>query len=124
MTKAQLALGVLGALAWPVTTISLALLFKQQVAAILERITHASLPGGVSFDFGQEAAAAKALSEKTEGRPTPADRKVFPAIPLTQANARMISLGLRPSPSGLDMSYCRSLANQDPNVALAGLRIE
>jgi len=36
----------------------------------------------------------------------------------------MIHLGLRPSPSGLDMSYYRSLADQDPNVTLAGLRIE
>ena len=36
----------------------------------------------------------------------------------------MLQLGLRPSPSGLDMSYYRSLADQDPNLALAGLRIE
>jgi hypothetical protein len=45
-------------------------------------------------------------------------------IPLTEANARMISLGLQPSPSGLDMEYYRVLASQDPNIALAGLRIE
>jgi hypothetical protein len=36
----------------------------------------------------------------------------------------MIQLGLRPSPSGLDMAYYRKFAEQDPNVALAGLRIE
>ena len=37
---------------------------------------------------------------------------------------RLIKLGLRPSPSGLDLAYYRRLAEQDPNVALAGLRIE
>ena len=47
-----------------------------------------------------------------------------PSIPMTEANARLIKLGLRPSPSGLDMSYYRSLAAQDPALALAGLRIE
>ena len=46
------------------------------------------------------------------------------SIPLTEANARIIKLGLRPSPSGLDMDYYRKLASQDPTLALAGLRIE
>ena len=44
--------------------------------------------------------------------------------PLTEANARLLALGLQPSPSGLDMSYYRRLAEQDPNLSLAGLRIE
>ena len=43
---------------------------------------------------------------------------------MTEANARMIKLGLQPSPSGLDMAYYRNIAAQDPNLALAGLRIE
>jgi hypothetical protein len=36
----------------------------------------------------------------------------------------MIQLGLRPSPSGLDLSYYREIAERDPILALAGLRIE
>lgn len=36
----------------------------------------------------------------------------------------MLDLGLRPTPSGLDMNYYRKLADTDPNIALAGLRIE
>ncbi len=36
----------------------------------------------------------------------------------------MIQLGLRPSPSGLDLSYYREIADRDPILALAGLRIE
>jgi hypothetical protein len=36
----------------------------------------------------------------------------------------MISLGLKPTSSGLDMSYYREIAQSDPTLALAGLRIE
>ena len=36
----------------------------------------------------------------------------------------MINLGLAPSPSGLELSYYRVLAEKDPNLALAGLRME
>jgi hypothetical protein len=45
-------------------------------------------------------------------------------LPVTEANARMLSLGLQPSPSGLEMSRSFDLAQQDPNLALAGLRME
>jgi hypothetical protein len=36
----------------------------------------------------------------------------------------MISLGLKPTSSGLDMSDYREIAESDPTLALAGLRIE
>jgi len=36
----------------------------------------------------------------------------------------MIALGLKPTSSGLDMSYYREIAQSDPTLALAGLRIE
>lgn len=36
----------------------------------------------------------------------------------------MLNLGLSPSPSGLELSYYRNLIEQDPTIALAGLRIE
>jgi len=95
------------------------------MVALLQRIRHAELPGGVGIDLDREIKEGKALSAKVQEQPVPVDKqRGRPAIPLTEANARMLHLGLRPSPSGLDMSYYRSLADQDPNVALAGLRIE
>ena len=95
------------------------------MVALLQRIRHADLPGGVGIDLDQEIKEAKALSAKVQEQPVPADKqRGRPTIPLTEANSRMLQLGLRPSPSGLDMSYYRSLADQDPNLALAGLRIE
>ena len=36
----------------------------------------------------------------------------------------MLELGLRPSFSGLDMSYYREFADEDANLALAGLQME
>lgn len=36
----------------------------------------------------------------------------------------MTALGLQPSPSGLDLGYYRALIEQDPNIGLAGLRME
>ncbi|MFG6101461.1 hypothetical protein U2F10_04365 [Leptothoe sp. EHU-05/26/07-4] len=36
----------------------------------------------------------------------------------------MIKLGLQPSPSGLNVNYYRDLVEDDPNLALAGLRLE
>jgi hypothetical protein len=117
---ARLVLEYLKALAWPLVALAIAMLFRHEVRALLARMRKAALPGGVSLDFEEEIKEAKLLSEKVES----AVKEKRPSIPLSDANARMLQLGLRPSPSGLDISYYRDLANQDPNLALAGLRIE
>jgi hypothetical protein len=124
MEIAKLVLEFVKALAWPTVTITAFLVFKKELRALISRVRHADLPGGITLDFPHEIAEAKRLSEKVESAAAPTNRKAGPAIPLTEANARMIQLGLRPSPSGLDMSYYRNLAQQDPTLALAGLRIE
>jgi hypothetical protein len=124
MEIANLVLEYIRALVWPAVAITASLLFRKQIDALLARLRHADLPGGVSIDLQEQIAEAKELSSKVQSTPSPPERKRGPSIPLTEANARMIHLGLRPSTSGLDMSYHRQLAEQDPNVALAGLRIE
>jgi hypothetical protein len=125
MEVAKLVIEFVRVLIWPLTVVGLLLLFRRQVLALLDRIRHAELPGGFGVDLGQEIKEAKALSAKVQEQPIPPERqRGRPAIPMTEANARMLQLELRPSPSGLDMSYYRTLAEQDPNVALAGLRIE
>lgn len=124
MEIANLVLEFVKALAWPVVAMAAVMVFKAELRSLISRVRHADLPGGIALDFPHEIAEAKKLSERVESTPAPLDRKPGPAIPLTEANARMIQLGLRPSPSGLDMSYYRNLAQQDPTLALAGLRIE
>lgn len=124
MDLAKLILEYIKVLAWPITTIILVVAFRTSLTAILARLRKAGLPGGVSIDFQEEIQRAKELSRQVEALPAPADRRRTPAIPLTEANARMISLGLQPVSSGLDMSYYLEIAQTDPTLALAGLRIE
>lgn len=128
MEIAKLILEYIKALAWPGVTITIILIFKAQISRIIGRLSKANLPGGVTFDFNQEIKEAETLSKQVaqekDKLSIPEHKKQLPSIPLTEANARMISLGLQPSPSGLDMSYYRNIAKDDPTVALAGLRME
>ena len=124
MEVAELVLEYIRVLIWPAVAVTACIVFRGQLVALLKRIRHAELPGGVALDLEQEIREVKALSEKVKNEPSPQEKKHGPAIPLTEANARMIQLGLQPTPSGLDMAYYRNLAEQDTNVALSGLRIE
>src|SRR5262245_31739012 len=124
MDIARLVLEYLRVLVWPAVVVTACLVFRGQLSSMLNRIRHAQLPGGVAVDLDQQISEVKALSAKVQEEPGPQNAKGTPSIPLTEANARLIQLGMRPSPSGLDMSYYRRLAEQDPNLALAGLRIE
>lgn len=89
---------------------------------MLQRLKGAGLPGGVSLDFDREVRDVQALSRDVANAPP--KKLSTPTLPMTQANARMVTLGLQPSPSGLDMNRYLELARQDPNLALAGLRME
>jgi hypothetical protein len=131
MEVAKLVLEYIKVLIWPLSVILTVLIFRKQVSELVQRIRHAELPGGVTIDLDQEIKEAKLLSTKVQeaidAKDTPGGARSEtnrPSIPLTEANTRMLKLGLRPSPSGLDMHYYRRLADQDPNIALAGLRIE
>lgn len=124
MEIAKLVLEYVKALAWPVTVLSLSFYFHSEIKRVLARLRKAVLPGGLSVDLQEEVHEVKELSERVESAALPEDRNRTPGIPQTEANARMIQLGLRPSPSGLDLSYYREIAERDPILALAGLRIE
>jgi hypothetical protein len=121
---ARLVLGYFAALAWPAVTVFGLILFREPIVSILRRLKEAGLPGGVSLNFDQEVRAAEALSRQVAQAPRQPPKRSTPVLPVTQANARLLSLGLQPSPSGLEMSRYSELAQQDPNLALAGLRME
>lgn len=124
MEVAELVLEYIRVLIWPLITLILVLTFRKQIRKVIETLRKADLPGGVSLDFHKDLEEAKLLSENIEMAPPPEKLKDIPSIPLTEANKRMIELGLKPSPSGLDLSDYRQMADNDPNLALAGLRIE
>jgi len=111
---------------WPMTVIFILVFFRNEVSCLLRRIKKADLPGGLSIEtFPEEIKEAKTLSiEVKKEEKNKDEEKRGPTIPLTEANARMLNLGLSPSPSGLELSYYKNLIEQDPNIALAGLRME
>ncbi|MGD0617682.1 MAG: DUF4145 domain-containing protein [Bryobacteraceae bacterium] len=111
-------------LAWPTAALAIAVMFRKDIRSILARIRKAALPGGVAIDFEDEVRETKELATRIESAPSPHDRPKAAVLALTEANARMIDLGLKPIPSGLDMSYYKEIAVRDPALALAGLRIE
>jgi len=124
MEIALLVLNYIEALIWPAAVVVGLLLFREPLTVVLQRLKGAGLPGGVSLDFSQEIRAAEILSREIAKASRKPRETSTPMLPITQANARMISLGLQPSPSGLNMSRYADLAQQDPNLALAGLRME
>jgi hypothetical protein len=124
MEIAKLVLEYVKALAWPLTIILLSLSFRSKIKRLLARLRKAVLPGGLSVDLQEEVREVKQLSERVESAPPVEDRRKKPGIPLTEANARMMKLGLAPMLSGLDVAYYRSMAETDPVLALAGLRID
>ena len=124
MEIAKLVLEYTKTLAWPATTIVMLLVFRTELCSLLGRLTKATLPGGTTLDFPREVLMAEALSAEVRKTPPPPNKTAGPAIPVTEANARLLNLGLSPSPSGLDFHYYAALAQRDPNLALAGLRME
>jgi len=124
MEIAKLVLEYIKALVWPITVVSLSLLFRSEIKRVLGRLRKAVFPGGVSVDLQEEVQEVKQLSEKIQSTPPAEKHRASPGIPLTEANSRMIKLGLAPMLSGLDISYYRAKAETDPVLALAGLRID
>lgn len=98
--------------------------FRQQIISMFERLKSAVLPGGISFNFEKELKEMDKVAKQITESEDKKEVKQPASIPLTEANARLLALGFQPTPSGLDMNYYRNLINQDPNIALAGLRIE
>lgn len=121
---AEMALGYFEVLVWPAVVVFVVIKFKSSIEDLVARIKKASLPGGLSFDLEQKIEEVKKTSRSVKAQLTAAQGKSGQSIPVTEANERLIDLGLKPSPSGLDMTYYRDIAEQDTNLALAGLRIE
>ena len=124
MEIAKLILEYLRVLAWPSVILAIVLIFRKQIESLVKRLEKADLPGGVSISLRAEILEAKKLSEQVMAKPTPPQAKGVRSLPLTEANLRMLKLGLQPSPSGLNVDYYRDIVGRDPNLALAGLRLE
>ena len=123
MEIARLVLDYVRTLVWPATLVTIIVLFRVDLIALLARLRKAALPGGVTLDFQEEVEAAESLSAAVRKEQSVQEERRAP-LPLNELNERSLSLKLQPSPSGLDFGFYRTLAKQDPNLALAGLRME
>jgi hypothetical protein len=121
----QLLNQIFSTLIWPITLLTLALIFRKSLANLLSNIRRAELPwGSGALEFSQEAAQLNADANlpdpDRQGRETPA----LPAELAINYNTIQLERGLRPTASGLDLNYFRNLVLGDPNLALAALRME
>lgn len=119
----------LQAIAWPSVAITALVMFRTEAKALLERLAKLKIGDHSVEFFKTELEKAQELSTDVESDPDvpPEKRELIaaaPKIPITEANAKMLQHGLRPSPSGLELAYYQDLAARDPALALAGLRIE
>lgn len=124
MDKGTLILEYVRVLTWPMVASVGMVLFRVHIGALLQRINGAELPGGFSLSFGEEVRRAEALSQEVAQEQRKDPENARPVLPITDANSRMLSLGMEPSPSGLRIDRYLELADEDPNLALAGLRME
>ena len=133
METSKLILEFVKVLVWPFTTIFILILFRLQLLNLLSRTKRLNLPGGIILEtFDQKIEMAKELAneiskenKEKESQHISDREKLKPVTPnYSEANKRMIELGLTPSPSGLEIEYYKELANKDPRLALAGLRID
>jgi hypothetical protein len=129
MEIAKLILEYMKVLAWPITLIGILIGFRKPISLLFSRAKKLDLPGGISLEvFEEKIQEAKELAKKVEKEErTPSKNPTKEIKPLrtdTEANKRMLELGLRPSPSGLQISYYHDLAERDARLALAGLRMD
>ena len=126
MEIAKIVLEYLKVLIWPSVTVFLCFYFKEHVADIFSRLKSAKLPGGVSFELENNVKEVAKLADKVQEETIEKKKEHEGSKPIeyTKANLRLVQLGLRPSPSGMDMGYYREITKDNPNLALAGLRME
>jgi len=131
MEVATLVLEYIKVLIWPFTVIVILITFRKEVSKLFDRAKKLDLPGGISLEvFEEKIQEAKQIAKEVavEVRSELEVQKKLkePKSIITEAemNKKMIELGLKPSPSGLKISYYQEIASKDPRLALAGLRID
>ena len=126
MEIAELILKYVEALIWPFITGFILIRFRSELSKLFERAKKVELPGGISFEaFENKLEEAKELEKEIISERKPEVSTIIEKHNKdTQANKRMVELGLKPSPSGLDLNYYRFVAKTDKQLSMAGLRMD
>ena len=124
----KIILDFISSILWPIVVLIIISIFKKQIKELVGKARKLELPGGISIEtVSEEISKAKELAEEIKIERKPEIQKIIsesPADKETYANKRMSELGLTPSPSGLDLSYYKKIAETDLRLSLVGLRID
>ena len=122
----KILLGFVSSIIWPLTVFIILFIFKQEIKKLLTRTKKLELPGGFSIEImAQEIQQGKDLANEVKSERNPEVQEIINRVGTnyeTEANLKMIELGLQTSPSGLDLTYYKNIAEADPRLALVGLR--
>jgi hypothetical protein len=114
---------VLGIISWPSVVLLVFICLKKPIIYFINHIDEAELPGGVKLrTIPKEIQKAEEIKDKIISETKKESQSKD--SPIININETMISRGLEPSPSNLNMDYYYKILEQDPNIALAGLRID
>ncbi len=123
MDVAKLALEYLKALSWPIVTLIGILVFRRELQLLFRSLQRLRLPGGTELDWEKKLAKAEAVAAEIER--APAQQEVSKAgFDVAALVAKSDRLGFLRSASDFKLDYYFKLATEDPNVALAALRME
>ena len=98
-------------------------LFKSELRTLAKSLQKIKLPGGTELDWQKKVREVEEAAGKVEALPKPRPATERPDE-IYELSRRVSTLDLFSSPSNYDFNYYRQLADQDPNLALAGLRME
>jgi len=122
MDIARLVLEYVKVLAWPLVVATGFLVFRRELRALVATLQHIKLPGGAELDWQRQLQATEQAAERVEATQAP---ELPPGEPLrVQLIQQIYDHGFLRSPSDYNFSYYRDMAERDPNLALAGLRME
>lgn len=122
MVIAKLVLEFVKALAWPTVVMIGIALFRHELSALIATLEHLKLPGGAELDWKRQVREAEQAAERVEASPRVA--AIATSAAQTQLLSRFQLYGFNPSQTNYDWSYYSKLVDTDPNLALAGLRME
>ncbi|MGI4750540.1 MAG: DUF4145 domain-containing protein [Janthinobacterium lividum] len=121
----KIILDFIGTVIWPIIIVILVSLFKTQIREFFTRAKKLELPGGFSVEIENDIQQAKELATEIKTDRKPEIEKFIKEKGVrfqSDANMKMLQLGLTPSPSGLDLNYYKSISETDPRLAIVGLR--
>jgi len=111
-------------LCWPVVVIILFLSLRKPIIQFISHINEAEFPGGIKLkSINREIEKAESITTEIKSEVEKANTHL-PEEVKKDPNELMESVGLEKSPSNLDIKYYYDLVENNPSIALAGLRMD